>query len=100
MAWSLHSRDTRSADPERIAQRVLERIRPGDIVLMHDGHDLPGRHRPASARALPSILRGLHERGLQSVTVSELLNLPRTESERASSSPAATHGTQVQWGLR
>jgi peptidoglycan/xylan/chitin deacetylase (PgdA/CDA1 family) len=73
VAWSLHSRDTRSADPERISRRVLERIRPGDIVLMHDGHDQPGRHRPACARALPPILRGLRQQGLDCVTVSELL---------------------------
>jgi len=77
VGWSLHSRDTRTADPQRISQRVLERIAPGDIVLMHDGHDLPGRHRPACARALPSILRGLRENGLDCVTVSELLELPR-----------------------
>jgi len=77
VAWSLHSRDTRTADPKRMAQRVLERIRPGDIVLMHDGHDRPGRHRPACAQAVPSILQGLNERGLQCVTVSELLHLPR-----------------------
>jgi peptidoglycan/xylan/chitin deacetylase (PgdA/CDA1 family) len=55
---------------------VLTRIRPGDIVLMHDGHDLPGRHRPATARALPAILQGLREKGLQGVTVSELLRAP------------------------
>lgn len=73
VAWSLHSRDTRGGDPQRIAQRVLEKIRPGDIVLMHDGHDLPGRHRPACAQALPRILQGLREKGLQCVTVSELL---------------------------
>lgn len=73
VAWSLHSHDTRSADPERISRRVLARIRPGDIVLMHDGHDLPERHRPACARALPSILQGLDEKGLECVTVSELL---------------------------
>jgi peptidoglycan-N-acetylglucosamine deacetylase len=73
VAWSLHSRDTRSSDPQRIARRVLQRIRPGDIVLMHDGHDLPGSHRPACAPALRLILRGLRERGLRSVTVSELL---------------------------
>lgn len=73
VAWSLHSRDTRGADPQRIARRVLDRIRPGDIVLMHDGHDLPGRHRPACAQALPQILEGLREKGLQCVTVSELL---------------------------
>lgn len=80
VAWSLHSRDTRERDPQRIAQRVLKKIRPGDIVLMHDGHDLPGQHRPACAQALPQILQGLRERGLQCVTVSELL---RTREQHA-----------------
>jgi peptidoglycan-N-acetylglucosamine deacetylase len=73
VAWSLHSRDTSAADPQCIAERVLKRIRPGDIVLMHDGHDLPGRHRPACAQAMPAILQGLREKELQCVTVSELL---------------------------
>jgi peptidoglycan/xylan/chitin deacetylase (PgdA/CDA1 family) len=73
VAWSLHSHDTRSNDPQRIAQRVLNRIQPGDIVLLHDGHDRPGHHRPACAQALPQILQGLRERQLQCVTISELL---------------------------
>ena len=73
VAWSLHSQDTRTRDPQRLAQRVLKKIRPGDIVLLHDGHDLPGRHRPACAQALPQILQGLRDKGLQCVTVSELL---------------------------
>jgi peptidoglycan-N-acetylglucosamine deacetylase len=73
VAWSLHSRDTQSADPERIAARVLKKIRPGDIVLMHDGHDLPGEHRPAAAAALPLVLSGLRAKELECVTVSELL---------------------------
>ncbi|MEX2207564.1 MAG: polysaccharide deacetylase family protein [Myxococcota bacterium] len=73
VGWSLHSHDSRLLDAERIARRVLRKIRPGDIVLMHDGHDLPGRHRPAAARAVPQILSGLRDRGLQGVTVSELL---------------------------
>jgi peptidoglycan/xylan/chitin deacetylase (PgdA/CDA1 family) len=73
VAWSLHSRDTRVRDPEAIAARVLRRIRPGDIVLMHDGHDLPGRHRSAAAAALPRVLAGLRAKELECVTVSELL---------------------------
>lgn len=73
VAWSLHSRDSQGDDPQRIARRVLRKIRPGDIVLMHDGHDRPGHHRPACAPALHLILQGLRERGLQCVTVSELL---------------------------
>jgi peptidoglycan-N-acetylglucosamine deacetylase len=76
VAWSLHSHDSRTSDPERIARRVLERICPGDIVLLHDGHDLPHHHRPAAALAVPKILEGLRRKGLQGVTVSELLERP------------------------
>jgi len=73
VGWSLRSRDTQTRDPERIAARVLGRIRPGDIVLLHDGHDRPGLHRPACAQAVPLILQGLREKGLECTTVSELL---------------------------
>lgn len=77
VAWSLHSRDTFARDPERVARRVLGKIRGGDIVLLHDGHDLPGRHRPLCVPALRLILAGLRERGLECVTVPELLEPTR-----------------------
>ena len=74
VAWSLHSRDTRLKDPESVARRVLDKVRGGDIVLLHDGHDLPGQKRPLCADALHLILEGLSEKGLECVTVPELLN--------------------------
>jgi peptidoglycan-N-acetylglucosamine deacetylase len=73
VAWSLHSRDTMTRDPRVVAARVLSSVMPGDIVLMHDGHDRADVHRTVAAAALPEILRGLRERGLSAVTVSELL---------------------------
>jgi peptidoglycan-N-acetylglucosamine deacetylase len=73
VAWSLHTRDTFSRDAHAVAARVLARVQPGDILLMHDGHDRDGARRIIAAQALPAILRGLRERGLESVTVSELL---------------------------
>lgn len=73
VAWSVHGRDTIFPQASSIAARVLRNIRPGDIVLLHDGHDLPGRHRAGIIAALPLILAGLKERGLQPVTVSQLL---------------------------
>lgn len=73
VTWSLHSRDTRLKDPQSIARRVLGKVCAGDIVLMHDGHDLPGRARPLCAAALRLILQGLRERGLECVTIPELL---------------------------
>lgn len=73
VAWSLHSRDTLYRNPQAVAKRVLSRVRPGDIILMHDGHNLPGKIRPATTRALCLILQGLREKGLETVTVSDLI---------------------------
>ena len=79
VAWSLHSRDTRLQDAQAVAERVLGKVRNGDIVLLHDGHDLPGRQRPYCAPAVRLILEGLRARGFECVTVPELLDLPDSE---------------------
>lgn len=85
VAWSLHAGDTRKRDPQTVAGRVLERIRGGDIVLFHDGHDLADRkRRSAVAEALEQILPELSRRGLRSVTVSDLLDENREGAALAS----------------
>lgn len=67
--WSLHGRDTRVTPPEAIAARVLGRVRGGDIVLLHDGHDRGGPPRAATPAAVAAILEGLAARGLATVRV-------------------------------
>lgn len=42
VTWSARGRDARSADPEAVARRLDPAIRPGAILVMHDGHE-PGR---------------------------------------------------------
>lgn len=74
VAWSIHSRDTFASDARSVANGVVRRIRPGDIVLLHDGHDRDRQHRPLILQILPLLLQGLRERGLKSVAVSELSN--------------------------
>jgi peptidoglycan/xylan/chitin deacetylase (PgdA/CDA1 family) len=65
--WALDSGDWRAeATPAGVARRVLTNAAPGDIVVMHVAAQ-------ATAAALPVILDGLAERGLQVVTVSEVL---------------------------
>ena len=86
VAWSIHSRDTMMRDPRAIAEGVVTRIRPGDIVLLHDGHDREHQHRPHIREALRLLLQGLKERGLNSVPVSELSG--DTLSERSAPSAA------------
>lgn len=58
-------------DSDRIAQHVLERARPGSIILMH----IMSAHYAPSLEAVPVILGELEDRGYRFVTVSELLEL-------------------------
>ena len=55
-------------DSEAIVDHVLERAQPGSIILLH----IFGVR--ASREAVPGIVAGLRERGLDFVTVSELLD--------------------------
>jgi len=38
LGWTIRSLDTRITEPERIVQRITERLVPGAIVLLHDGN--------------------------------------------------------------
>ena len=51
-------------------QELLEKVRPGSIILAHDG-GIPNRSR--TVHALPLLLRGLRARGYRVVSVSQLL---------------------------
>ena len=66
----LDSRPGRLHDPgpAMIARRVLRDVRPGSIVVLHDGGD----NRWATVQALRPILSGLEQRGYRTVTVSQL----------------------------
>ncbi len=65
--WSIDTIDWRkSHTPDVIAQRVLSRLQPGAIVLMHP--------TDRTATALPGLLKELHRRGYRVVGVQELLD--------------------------
>ncbi|MBP2328954.1 peptidoglycan/xylan/chitin deacetylase (PgdA/CDA1 family) [Kibdelosporangium banguiense] len=63
--WSLDTLDWKFRDSTKVTQTVLDTVKPGDIVLLHDNH-------PTSVAAVPAILSGLKDLGYQFVTVSQL----------------------------
>jgi len=83
-----------------IAERILSKVRPGAIMVLHDGNKgacgvLPRMTRAAcdrshSVEAVKLIVTALHEQGYRFVTVSELLRLappnqpPMIENEQES----------------
>jgi peptidoglycan/xylan/chitin deacetylase (PgdA/CDA1 family) len=77
VTWDVSADDWSSHDGRLVARRVLARVRPGSIVLLHDGLD--GKltsDRSVLLTALPIILDGLRSRGLQPVRLDELLRRP------------------------
>lgn len=63
--WSIDTRDWKTRDAQNTVSMVLEQVKDGDIVLMHDLYD-------ATAEASETLIPELIKRGYQLVTVSEL----------------------------
>jgi len=65
ISWQLRTFDTYPQGREALRARVLGRINPGDIVLMHDR---PARGTSAMLSALPEVIDLLRDRGYQFTT--------------------------------
>jgi peptidoglycan/xylan/chitin deacetylase (PgdA/CDA1 family) len=60
--WSVDPTDWRpGTTPNQIVRRVLGAVKPGSIVVLHDG----GGDRSATTRALPRIVKGIRRKGLK-----------------------------------
>ncbi len=64
--WDVDSLDWKDPPPEKITERVLERVTPGSIVLFHNA----AKNTP---QALPEIIEELIRRGYALVPVSQLI---------------------------
>jgi len=84
--WDADSLDWTSPGCEEIVRLVAERVRPGSVVLLHDG----GGDRRQTVCALPGIIRNLRSRHYRFVTTSKALKKrargarSRPRSQRAS----------------
>ena len=64
-------------DPALVAKRILDGVKPGSIILLHDGLDgTVTADRTVLVKALPLILDGLKAKGLTPVRLDELLGKP------------------------
>ena len=64
--WSADSIDWKDPSPGKITERILNKTKPGGILLFHLGKE-------NTLRALPGLLRELRSQGYEFVTVGELL---------------------------
>lgn len=67
--WNVDPRDWALPGSGAIKQRVLAQVRPGSIIISHDG----GGPRGQTLAAYPGIIAGLRTRGYRIVTIPALL---------------------------
>jgi peptidoglycan/xylan/chitin deacetylase (PgdA/CDA1 family) len=63
--WSMDTNDWRGRTAQDITAAVLDHLSPGQVVLMHDGV----QESRNTLAALPSIIRGLRDRGYCTTTM-------------------------------
>ena len=84
--WSIDSGDwrKRGVSVESLVNQVLQKAKPGAIVLMHDGSGISAVGHPSSlhsltVEALPKIIDELKKQGYDFVSVPELLQMQETQ---------------------
>jgi len=67
---------------DRIVRRVMARLRPGSILILHDGSPLGPADRGQTVAALETILTEAEHRGWRATTVADLLASARPDISR------------------
>ena len=69
IGWSARGLDTQIAAPEKIVARIVRRLQPGGIILLHDGN-IPAERLVVTVKRL---LANLRERGYEVVRLDKML---------------------------
>ena len=75
IGWSVRGLDTIRRDPAKVAERIIRLIKPGAIVVLHEGQRAE-KHPEFNPRCVELTLTGLAERGYRCV-------IPRPEQLRS-----------------
>lgn len=67
--WSIDSRDWELSDVKAIVNHVMAHVKPGDIIVFHDGI----QHTPDTVNYL---IDELYEQGYELLTIREVMSFP------------------------
>lgn len=73
-SWSVRAFDTKNKDAEKVKNKLIAGLRPGAIILLHDGNTARTQANvPIIVAVLPALLDAAREKGLHFVTLAETL---------------------------
>lgn len=80
--WTLNSKDWVGFDDKYIIKYLLHNIKPGDIILFHDGggaFSTEGGNRDETVKTIPALVKKLKDKGYKFLTITELLRMAQTQ---------------------
>lgn len=83
--WNVDTNDWQRPGVNVVVNRAVNSAKPGAIILLHDIHS-------STAAAVEGIVKGLHARGYQLVTVSQLIEMGRAAAAAASAETTPVPG--------
>lgn len=88
VGWQARGYDAVERSAEAIERRVLAQVKPGGVVLLHDGAGLHGTlDRSPTLAALPRIIDELRSRGLDLVRLDALLGVTAYQASPGPTAP-------------
>ncbi len=69
VCWNIRSFDTLVNDPEKTMNRILKRLKPGSVILLHD-------FTPFAQKHLGELISGIQDAGFRIVPLDKMLNMP------------------------
>jgi peptidoglycan/xylan/chitin deacetylase (PgdA/CDA1 family) len=69
VCWNIRSLDTIQKNPQKIMQKILRKLSPGSIILLHD-------FSPFTLQHLDDLLMAITRKGYQIVPLDQLIKLP------------------------
>ena len=66
VGWSVRSLDTVVQDEDKIVERIMDRLQPGAVILMHDDREI-------TAKVLESVILKIKKEGYRFVTLKEIM---------------------------
>lgn len=76
--WTLNAKDWVDFDDRYILKYIVRHVRPGDIILFHDGggaFTTEGGDRHETVKTISRLVQSLKEKGYKFVTINELLSM-------------------------
>jgi len=68
IGWSVRSFDTSIKDKQKLLSRIMTKVKPGDIILLHDSMEI-------TAAILPELIQQLTSKGYKIAPLDKMLNI-------------------------